>query len=181
VKTINTQAVSGKQFSKLFHFPPLFDTFADRKGQTVVEFTLIFILLLVVAWIPADFGLAFYTGQIAQNAAREGARIAAADPNLVAAAATASCNMPACYTAGNIYNETAARLPAAMITSAQIFLTLDGAGAGCNRMVTVRVTGNYNYTFYKVIRLFGIQTPNTSVITRSASMRWEHQAGCASL
>ena len=51
-------------------------------GQAVVEFTLVFLLLLVVAWIPVDFGLAFYTSQLAQNASREGARIAAADRKL---------------------------------------------------------------------------------------------------
>src|SRR6476620_6368759 len=83
-------------------------------GQALVEFTLIFLLFLVVAWIPADFGLAFYTSQIAQNAAREGARIAAADSTLVAGNTT--CNMPACYTFGNIFNETAVRLPAALLT-----------------------------------------------------------------
>ena len=48
------------------------------KGQAMVEFTIVFILLIIVAWIPADFGLAFYTSQIAQNAAREGARRRAA-------------------------------------------------------------------------------------------------------
>lgn len=31
------------------------------KGQALVEFTLVFLLVLVVAWIPADFGLAFYS------------------------------------------------------------------------------------------------------------------------
>jgi TadE-like protein len=45
----------------------------------VAEFTLFFLLFLVIAWLPADFGLAFFTGQLAQNASRE----AAADPNLV--------------------------------------------------------------------------------------------------
>ncbi len=57
---------------------------SSQRGQALVEFTLVFLLLIVVAWIPADFGLAFYTGQIAQNAVREGARIAAADPSLAA-------------------------------------------------------------------------------------------------
>src|ERR671911_2377036 len=76
-------------------------------GQAAVEFTLTFLILLIVAWIPADFGLAFYTSQIAQNAAREGARIAAADPTL--APGNTTCNMPACYSFGNIFNETAAR------------------------------------------------------------------------
>ena len=37
-------------------------------GQAVVEFTLVFLLFVIIAWIPADFGLAFYTGQQAQNA-----------------------------------------------------------------------------------------------------------------
>ena len=32
-------------------------------GQAVVEFTLVFLLFLVIAWMPADFGLAFYTAQ----------------------------------------------------------------------------------------------------------------------
>ena len=57
-------------------------TLIGSSGQAAVELTLTFLLLLVVAWIPADFGLAFYTSQIAHNAAREGARIAAADSSL---------------------------------------------------------------------------------------------------
>src|ERR687891_2583910 len=51
---------------------------ATSKGQAVVEFTLMFVLFLAIIWIPADFGLAFYSGQLAQNASREGARLAAA-------------------------------------------------------------------------------------------------------
>src|SRR5438128_5907192 len=64
----------------------------NTRGQAVVEFTLIFMLLLVVAWIPTDFGLAFYTGQLASNAAREGARIAAAD--LTRLTGTTTCPLP---------------------------------------------------------------------------------------
>ena len=33
--------------------------FTHSSGQAVVEFTLVFLLFLVIAWIPADFGLAF--------------------------------------------------------------------------------------------------------------------------
>ena len=50
----------------------------NQKGQTLVEFTLCFILLVIVAWIPADFGMMFYTSHIGTNAAREGAHRAAA-------------------------------------------------------------------------------------------------------
>lgn len=64
-------------------FVPVLGKSNRPAGQALVEFTLVFLLFLVVAWIPADFGLAFYTGQLAQNASREGARIAAADRNLL--------------------------------------------------------------------------------------------------
>jgi len=149
-----------------------------QKAQALVEFTLVFLLLLVVAWIPADFGLAFYTGQIAQNAVREGARIAAADPNLPAAVAVTSCTIPGCYTAGNIYNETAARLPAALLGSSMITVTYPAAGSvGCAQLVNVSVSGQYPFFFYKLLRLMGF-TVTVPSIQRSASMRWEHQSAC---
>jgi TadE-like protein len=117
-------------------------------GQALVEFTLIFLLFLVVAWIPADFGLAFYTGQLAQNASREGARIAAADRNLISG--TTSCVMPSC--SGNIFSETAARISSALLPGATITLNLDPdvGAANCNRMVTVTVSGTYNFFFYRL-------------------------------
>jgi uncharacterized protein (UPF0333 family) len=152
-----------------------------NRGQALVEFTLVFMLLLVVAWIPADFGLAFYTSQIAQNAAREGARIAASDPNLPAALAVPSCSMPACYTAGNIYNETAARLPAALLTGTVITLQYPAAGSAgtCNQRVSLRIQGEYNFSFYRFLRFFGANVPPSVIVDRSTEMRWEHQPGCA--
>lgn len=33
-------------------------TLTRASGQAVVEFTLMFLLFLIIAWIPADFGLA---------------------------------------------------------------------------------------------------------------------------
>lgn len=152
-------------------------SFPVSSGQALVEFTLTFLLLLVVAWIPADFGLAFYTGQLAHNAAREGARIAAADPTLISG--TTYCVMPAC--SGNIFQETAARLSSALLPAATITLNLEpDTGTNCNRMVTVAVSGTYNFFFYKLLRLFGISAiPNTTPITRQTRMRWEGQAGCS--
>src|SRR5574341_889437 len=105
-----------------------FTDFMPASGQAVVEFTLVFLLFLVIAWIPADFGLAFYTGQLAQNASREGARIAAADPALASGTIpgeiwTTSCTMPSC--SGNILNETAARISSALLPGATINVTLD--------------------------------------------------------
>src|SRR6516225_9564435 len=48
---------------------------ASQRGQSIVEITLITPLLLIALYIPADFGVAFYMGNLTQNAAREGARI----------------------------------------------------------------------------------------------------------
>jgi Flp pilus assembly protein TadG len=151
--------------------------FTSASGQALVEFTLTFLLLLIVAWIPADFGLAFYTSQLAHNAAREGARIAATDRTLISG--TTSCVMPACT--GNIFQETAERLSSALLPAATITLNLEeDTGTNCNRMVTVTVSGTYNFFFYKLLRLFGISAiPNTTPISRQTRMRWEPQAGCS--
>jgi Flp pilus assembly protein TadG len=155
-------------------------------GQAVVEFTLVFLLFLIIAWIPADFGLAFYTGQQAQNASREGARIAAADPKLGSGTPrgdtwTTTCTMPSC--SGNILSETAARISSALLPGATITATLDpdsveGEVPLCNRNVTVAVSGNYNYFFYRLLGWLGVTVPDTLNIVRSTSMRWEHQFGC---
>jgi Flp pilus assembly protein TadG len=155
-------------------------------GQAVVEFTLVFMLFLVIAWIPADFGLAFYTGQLAQNASREGARIAAADPKLGSGTLpgvtwTTTCTMPSC--SGNILSETAARISSALLPGAIITVTLDPDSVPpvlpkCDRNVTVTVSGTYNYFFYQFLRAMGNTIPDTLNIVRSTSMRWEHQFGC---
>lgn len=146
------------------------------RGQGAVEFTFVFIFLVVIAWIPADFGLAFYTGQIAQNAVREGARLAAADTAL--ASGTATCTMPACHSAGGILKETAARLPGALLGSSTVTVEYPAPGSsGCNQLVKVSVSGRYPYFFYNMLRLLGARVTNPAM-ERSTTMRWEHQSGC---
>ena len=148
---------------------------AKNKGQAAVEFTLIFILLVIVAWIPADFGLAFYTSQIAQNAVRDGARIAAADPSLVATNTGCGPPLSSCFTAGNIFNETAVRLPSALMGSSTRITVVYPApdSSACNQLVSVSVSGQYPFFFYKILRFMGIDV-NIPTITRSSIMRWEH-------
>ena len=155
-------------------------------GQAAVEFTLVFLLFLIIAWIPADFGLAFYTGQLAQNASREGARIAASDPTLASGTLpgttwTTSCTIPSC--SGKILSETAARISSALLPDATITVTLDAdsvppATPKCDRNVTVTIAGTYNHFFYQLLGALGITVSDTSSIVRSTSMRWEHQWGC---
>lgn len=151
---------------------------SSAKGQAAVEFTLVFVLLLVVAWIPADFGIALYTGQQAQNAAREGARIAAATNPMDTT---------------DVITQTCKRISSALLrdpgsgfgtsclpySQARVTVALDpDTGKNCNRLVTVTVQGNYNYFFYHILRLLKASTPSSTAIVRSTGMRWEHQAGC---
>ena len=144
-------------------------------GQAVVEFTLVFVLLLVLAWIPADFGLAFFSSQLAANASREGARIGAADPSY--STQVGNCTLPACFSLadGTILKETANRLSSALLPGA--IITVDPlSGPSCNQLVQVRVEGTYNFFFYQLLHLMGVTADlNTQSITRETSMRWEHQ------
>ena len=157
----------------------LFTRFRLSSGQTAVEFTLAFLLFLVVVWIPADFGLAFYTGQLAQNSSREAARIAAADPNLV----NASCTMPCSSApAGSALKAAADRMSRALLPGAAIAVTLQpAAGTNCNRLAEVSISGNYKFFFYRLLQSVGVAPSaiNDPVnIQRTTKMRWEHQPGC---
>ena len=147
----------------------------DNKGQAVVEFTLCFILLLVIAWIPADFGLMFYTGHLGQNAAREGARIAAADPALPGGLPL-SCNLP-CSGADDLLQRIAHRAAAGLMANAGTSVTLDSTGAvtTCDKQVSVRVTQTYYPFFYKILRFLGFTVSDSVSMDRTVIMRYEHQ------
>ena len=170
---------------------------STHKGQALVEFTLIFMLLLVVAWIPADFGLAFYTGHLALNASREGARIAAADPSLPGSVGNCALTAAGCYALadGSILKETAKRVSSALMPGATIRVCYPvasvnpvnadgtcnapvGGGSSCNAQLAVTIRGDYNYSFYRFLRYFGASVPATVQILRATEMRWEHQPSC---
>ena len=52
----------------------------NERGQSIVEISLITPLLLVALYIPVDFGISFYVGNMVANAARDGARIGSGLP-----------------------------------------------------------------------------------------------------
>lgn len=143
-------------------------------GQALVEFTLIFVLMLIIAWIPADFGLAFYTGQIAQNAARETARIAAAEKTLPAL--PTDCAYP-CGSAAELLQVAAKRIPAAILNGGHVYLRKQNSGT-CNELLEVEIKGKYYYSFYRMLNFIGAATKQYSDISRIERARWEHQPGC---
>jgi Flp pilus assembly protein TadG len=182
VNTVTTKSTRWHSFSKRVALPQILGSRLNRKGQAMVEFTFTFVLLLVIAWIPADFGLAFFTGQQVQNAAREGARIAAVDPTLLTQLggnATLSCAAP-CSGQINVLQATAARLSNVLLRTTNVTLTYPASGAGtCNQMLTVQVQGTYNYFFYQLLHLLrATNNLNTVTITRTTTMRYEHQTPC---
>jgi len=137
---------------------------ATSKGQAVVEFTLVFVLLLAIIWIPADFGLAFFTGQLAQNASREGARLAAATKP---------------FNTADIQTQVSNRIRSALLTNT----TVNVAAPACDptlgmQVVSVGVSGDYNFYFYQLLGLLGLPAPNSLTISRSTTMRYEHAFTC---
>jgi Flp pilus assembly protein TadG len=137
---------------------------AASKGQAVVEFTLVFVLFLVISWIPADFGLAFFTGQLAQNASREGARLAAATNP---------------FNAADIQTQVSKRISSALLTNTSINVTPPTCDPTLGmKVVSVGVSGDYNFYFYQLLRLLGLPAPNSLTISRTTTMRYEHAFSC---
>ena len=148
---------------------------SNTKGQALVEFTLVFVLLLVIAWIPTDFGLAFFTGQLALNASREGARIAAASNPVDATDVTAeTCKRLSWALLRDPGGAGASCLP---YSNAKVAVTTP-TGATCNQQVTVTITGNYNYMLFGILQFFVPSVPSSVLITRTTQMRWEGQQMC---
>jgi TadE-like protein len=171
-KTMGTKTRISNMLADHSRLSQAFHGCVGGKGQALVEFTLVFILFLIIAWIPADFGLAFYTSQLAQNASREGARIAAATPTLPAM--PINCTMP-CTSAHEILKAAANRMSMALLPGAELSLTTDTSLGSCQTQVQMRVEGTYNYFFYQLLRMIGGTAPNTVNIVRETKMRWEHQ------
>ena len=147
------------QFYKKYFFKP-----ATSKGQAVVEFTLVFLLFLVISWIPADFGLALFTGQLVQNASREGARLAAATSP---------------FNAANIQTQVSNRISSALLTNTSINVTAPTCDPTLGmKVVSVGISGDYNFYFYQLLRLLGLPAPNSLTISRSTTMRYEHAFTC---
>lgn len=148
----------------------------NSKGQSIVEITLITPLLLVALYVPADFGIAFFTAHLTQNAVREGARIAAISAECGTSPCVTTVTESSCPGTNSIVQEVCNRLPARLTGPLSIKATLTGSlGDKCLRMVKVEVTGKYDYFLYQLIRLIGGTVANNTSITRAAELRYELQ------
>lgn len=133
-------------------------------GQSIVELTLIVPLVLATLYIPADFGVAFFTAHLVQNATREAARIGASMNPFVRA---------------TVEDEATKRLPAWKFVASSVSATLNGSSTStCMRRVVVSVSGSYSLFWYRLLNLLipGTVTDTSLPITRNTAMRYDSQA-----
>jgi hypothetical protein len=148
------------------------------KGQSLTEFALILPLLLVVAGSAVDFGLLFFASSVVQNAAREGARVAATLPDLPSSDAVVACPGGD----ARICNVVGGEIPNISLFSG-FTATYQGPtdlGTG-QQTITVTISGDYKKFFFipllaAPLPLLGFSSfPPSVSISRSTTMRWEWQ------
>jgi Flp pilus assembly protein TadG len=150
----------------------------SKRGQALIEFAFILPFLLVIVGGIVDFGLAFFVGQVIENAAREGARAGAvarptsfASPLQFPLAANETCTVP-CASASPILQVAAAKIPNVNLFNGfnLSYGFFDSPPAPSNQAsVQVTIAGSYSWF---ILQLIGFD-PIT--ISRTAEMRWEWQ------
>ena len=150
----------------------LITTLRDRRGQSVVEISLMAPLLMVALYIPADFGVAFLVANMTATAARDGARIGseagksggnAGNPNFSAADAAA------------VKDKVVPTMPARLTNRSVRVKFYEDTTANCLETVEVTVSGDYNFFFYQILRLFGATVTNPRTISRTSQMPYRNQ------
>jgi Flp pilus assembly protein TadG len=141
-----------------------------QMGQSVVELALITPLVLVALYIPADFGVAFLTAHLAQNAVREGARIGSG-------LTSGDADNPIGEGQGiAIKDAVLARLPERLSgPSVNVRFYFAGEAATCMQVVEVTATGTYDYGLYRLMGLIGVTVPPSAPISRTTQMRYNYQ------
>lgn len=159
----------------------------NHRGQALTEFALILPFLLVIVGGIVDWGLAFFVGQVIENASREGARAGAVIPPDDGDPPPATVG-PITFPDG-CEDESSPMIAAACSSLPDVGLfngfTIEAAydenGGPPNEKVTVTVSGTYNWFFLQIIGaalpLVGGGDLGSGVdISRSTTMRWEWQS-----
>ncbi len=133
----------------------------DDRGAAIVEFAIIFPVLIILLFGMIDFGRAFFLRNNLVAAAREGARVAA-----VALA-------PPCTNTGPIIART--QLYMTNIGGASPTVTVTNTGACASNAVTNMTVSIVNYQFTPITPVFRLINYNASLlrINVSATYRWE--------
>jgi hypothetical protein len=149
---------------------PNVDALWNRKGQSIVEISLITPLLLVVLYVPFDFGIALFTGHLTQNAVREAARIAVSDPDNDPFSNAAATNI-----ATWARDQLPTLLDSPRSVTVRYYAPPGSSSSSCMRTVEVTAQGGYSFFWYRLVRLLGFPAPDPIQISRSTRMRYEFQ------
>ena len=148
---------------------PIMTKRTRQKGQSIIEISLITPLLLIALYIPADFGIAYYMGNLTQNAAREGARIGSG----LSKSGTAPDLVFSSTQANTVKEEVFDRLPD-YLTNKSVTVTFY-AGTACMEFIEVTAQGDYNFFLYQLMRLFGGTVPDSVMISRTTQICHNYQ------
>lgn len=140
-----------------------------QRGQSIIEISLITPLLLIALYIPADFGIAFYMGNLTQNAAREGARIGTGLSKRVSGKNLVFDNQQLDQVKKAVFD----RMPA-VLTPKSVTVTFY-TGTACMEFIEVTAQGDYNFFLYKLMGWFGSTVPDAITISRTTQMRYNYQ------
>ena len=126
------------------------------RGQTLVEFTLLLPLILILVGGLTDVGLAFFVATSMENAVREGARLRASGMSETDAEAEILNRIPALgmFTGTPTVDVTGPNAVGTSCTDAQ-------------QSVTATATGTYNYMFLNMVGI------SSTTMSRTATMRYE--------
>ncbi len=138
----------------------------SETGAELIEFALVFPLLLLVVLGIIDFGFLFQQYEVVTNAAREGARIAIL-PDYSAADANARATA---------YLTAAGLTDAARTTAVGAPQTV-AVGGNCMSTITATVTYPHQFVFLSGIASYFHSTFGTATLSSAATMRTEVAAG----
>jgi Flp pilus assembly protein TadG len=127
--------------------------FRAESGEALVEMALVLPILIVLSMGMLDFGRAFHTKSLLDQAAREGARVAvvtAPDVGIVQG-----------------------RVSDVLATGGVTAKSTTVSAVGPDRMVTVTVTTTFTFVTPGVFTLIGASYGNTINMTGKSTMRFE--------
>ncbi len=138
----------------------------DERGSQLIEFALVFPMLLLVMLGIIDFGFLFQRYEVLTNAAREGARVAV---------------LPG-YNATDVQNRVSQYLTAGGLTGTVTVPTPVTAnvniGGSCMTLTTVTVSYPHTYLFLgPIVGLLGGSGFTNKTLQATASMRNEVTSG----
>lgn len=149
--------------------------YRNKRGQALIEFAFILPFLLIIVGGIVDFGLAFFVGQVIENAAREGARAGAVvRPSgtilIFPSGEEGNCTVPCGTATSSVLQIASTKIPEVGLFAGFTIESQFIDSVNTNEdAVQVTVEGQYGWF---VLQLIGF---DAITISRTAEMRWEWQ------